>query len=391
MSQKIIKTGIIGFGLSGRVFHAPSLHTNPNFTLYKVVERHREDSKKIYPYLAVVKDWHELLTDPAIDLVVVATPNILHYPMVKECIQAGKHVVVEKPFTVSTAQADELIKLAESCDRKIFVYHNRRWDGDFLTVKKVLKSNILGNLTTYEAHFDRYRPDLIPGAWREEDQRGSGILYDLGSHLIHQALHLFGIPFKIRAIITSKRKGNKVDDCFDLIFTYQGLKLPAKSCGESPTAKENVDFIRSLTPPQATGNALAVQFKAILKADMLVKEEGPRFMIEGERGSFAKYGTDPQEEALKKGIMPDRNGWGKESPEIRGTIIYAYKGLNIEGKIETEAGRYQEFYNNVSAVLAKGHEMAVKPIEARNVIRMIELAFESSKTRSEITVSDMGQ
>jgi predicted dehydrogenase len=350
MSKKTIQTGIIGFGLSGRVFHAPFLHTHHGFEIRKIVERHKDDSKSIYPYVQVVDDYNELLKDPEIELIVVCTPNTLHFAMVQESLKAGKHVVVEKPFTPTSNDADELIKLAESMNRYIFVYQNRRWDGDFITISKVLKSGVLGNIEEYEAHFDRYKPEINPFAWRDFLEPGAGILYDLGSHLIDQALCLFGRPTSILADIQSQREGSEVDDYFRLQLKYKSLNV-------------------------------------FLTAGMLVEDPGPRYVIHGVLGSYVKFGIDPQEKALQEGQMPEGDDWGAENLENWGMITIDYQDLNIDGSIETEHGNYMGFYDNVYDVLRNDDTVAVKPEDARNVIRIIELAFESRRINKEIEVN----
>jgi len=349
MSTKAIQTGIIGFGLSGRVFHAPFLHTHDGFEIKKVVERNKDESKSIYPYVQVIEDYNELLNDQEIELIVVCTPNTLHFNMVQDILRAGKHVVIEKPFTPTSKEADELIKLAASVDRKIFVYQNRRWDGDFITIKKVLKSGVLGNIETYEAHFDRNKPEINPYAWRDFPEPGAGILYDLGSHLIDQALCLFGTPTSVEADIQSQRAESEVDDYFRLQLYYPEMIV-------------------------------------ILSAGMLVEETGPRFVIHGIMGSYIKFGIDPQEKALQAGEMPEGEDWGAEDPENWGMITIDYQDLNIDGSIETEPGHYMAFYENVYDVLRNEGTMLVKPEEARNVIRIIELAFESRRINQKIKV-----
>jgi scyllo-inositol 2-dehydrogenase (NADP+) len=347
--KKTIGTGIIGFGLSGKVFHAPFLHINQGFEIKKIVERHKKESQQIYPYAQVVDDYNNLLKDPEIELIVVCTPNTLHFPMVLDGLKAGKHVVVEKPFTPTSKEADELIKLADSVNRKIFVYQNRRWDGDFLTIKKVLKTGVLGNIQEYEAHFDRFKPEVNSLAWREFPVPGAGILFDLGSHLIDQALSLFGKPISVKADIQSQREGGEADDYFKLILKYSSLNV-------------------------------------ILSAGMLVEETGPRFVIHGVLGSFVKFGIDPQEAALNAGQMPEGEDWGSENPENWGMITIDYQDLNIDGSIGTEAGNYMGFYDNVYDVMRNKGGMAIKPEEARDVIRIIELAYESSRANKEIEI-----
>lgn len=347
--QNKIKTGVIGYGLSGKAFHAPYLDTHPGFEMIKVVERHKTESKEIYPYVEVVMDYKEVLADPEIELVVHCTPNTLHYPMVKESLEAGKHVIIEKPFTNSSKEADELISIAEKKQLKIFVYQNRRWDGDFLTIQKLLKSGDLGDVEYFEVHFDRYSPEFKNDAWREEKLPGSGVLYDLGPHLIDQALTLFGMPDMIEADVQAQRDNSKVDDFFRIKFSYSDKE-------------------------------------AVLTAGVLVKELGPRFIIHGSKGSFIKYGIDPQEEPLRNGKMPEGEDWGIESSDNWGLVTIGYDDEDFDGRIETEAGNYMGFYNNVFDVLRNSAEMAVKPYEARNVIRMIELAFDSAKLGKEVKI-----
>ena len=347
--KKIIQTAIVGYGLSGRYFHAPFLHVHPGFRVIKVLERKGETSKEFFPKAEVVRDLESIINDPKIHLVVIATPNDLHYPMVKSCLQKGKHVVIEKPFTLTSKEADELVSLADKKKLKIFVYHNRRWDGDFLTIQKLLKSGALGEINEFEAHFDRYRPKLTTRLWREEEKNGGGVLYDLGPHLIDQALQLFGKPDKLFAKIEAQRKSGKVDDYFRLVLAYGKMK-------------------------------------AILTAGMLVKDLGPRYIIHGIIGSFVKYGIDPQEGELRKGELPGSEMWGIEDPDKWGLVTIDYDDMNIHGSVETEHGNYMGFYSNVYDVITKKAVMAVKPSEARNVIRIIELARESNAKKNEIKV-----
>ena len=347
--KKVIQTAIVGYGLSGRYFHAPFLHVHPGFKVIKLFERKGEASKELFPKAEVVRDLESIINNSNIELVVIATPNDLHYPMAKSCLQKGKHVIIEKPFTLTSKEADELISIADKKKLKIFVYQNRRWDGDFLTIQKLLKSGALGEVNEFEAHFDRYRPKLTTRLWREEEKKGGGVLFDLGPHLIDQALQLFGIPDKLFAKIETQRKATKVDDYFRLVLSYGKMK-------------------------------------AILTAGMLVKDTGPRYIIHGTIGSFVKYGIDPQEEELRKGLMPDSETWGIEDPDKWGLVTIDYADMNVHGSVETEPGNYMEFYNNVYDVLTKKAPIAVKPVDARNVIRIIELARESSLKKNEIKV-----
>lgn len=340
--KKIINTALVGFGLSGKAFHAPFIQTHPGFKLCKVVERHRNDSAANYPDATIVRSFDDVIKDPLIELVVITAPNIYHFEMVQKCIEAGKQVIIEKPFTNTFKEAEALIKLADRKDTKLFVYQNRRLDGDFLTIQKIFKSGVLGDIQYYEAHFDRFAPERKHAAWRDEYLPGSGILFDLGPHLIDQALVLFGEPKTIQADIQSQREGSIVDDYFNITLSY----------------------------PNTT---------VVLTAGMLVQDLGPRYIIHGVKGSFIKYGIDPQEAELRKGEMPGGEGWGEETADKWGLVTIDYDDLNFDGRVETEPGNYMDFYNNVYNTLVNSDEQAVKPQEAAHVIRVIEMSFESSR------------
>lgn len=348
--DKQIQTAIIGFGLSGRLFHAPYIKCHPGFRLTKVVQRRESLLTEIDPEVLIIKDYKDLLKDDTLELVVIATPNILHFGMAKEFLQAGKHCVIEKPFTPTSAEADELIKLAGETGKKIFVYQNRRWDGDFKTLQQIVYNRYVGEILEFEAHFDRFSPGPRRSAWRNEPIPAGGLLYDLGSHLVDQALVLFGLPQAVFADIRWQRAESRVDDCFDIRLYYQKLRVT-------------------------------------LKASLQVKEPGPKFSLHGTKGSFIKYGNDPQEEMLRQGLMPDLEDWGKEDPEYWGILNAELHGQQFYGTIETEPGNYMGFYDNVNDVITKGAEQAVQPGEARNVIRIIELAFESYRNKSVVPLT----
>ncbi len=348
--ERKINTAIVGFGLSGRVFHAPFLSVHPGFELKWVVERKGNFSKELYPEVAVLRTFEELIASDGLDLVVLAVPNTEHFPMAKRLMETGKNVILEKPFTPTAAEADELMAVSRETGRKIFVYHNRRFDGDFKTVQKVVYHGYLGEILHYEAHFDRFAPGPRRSAWRDEPLPAGGVLYDLGSHLIDQALLLFGMPRSVFARISQLRPAGRVDDDFDLKLFYEKLTVT-------------------------------------LRASVYVKEQGPRYAIHGRKGSFIKYGTDPQEELLKQGYLPGGEGWGEEDPENWGLLHAELNGQDFRGQIRTEPGNYLEFYENVYDVLVSGAQMLVPPEEARNVIRIIELAFESAKEGKIIGVS----
>jgi scyllo-inositol 2-dehydrogenase (NADP+) len=336
-----IGVGLIGYGMAARVFHAPVIETVPRLNLRKVVERSGDESRRRYPSVEVARDADELLRDDRIALVVVTTPNASHFELARRSLLAGKHVVVEKPFTNTADEALELIELARRQGRFLTVHHNRRWDGDFLTVREILKAELLGRLVEYESHYDRFRNHPREGAWREEEGPGSGILYDLGSHLIDQALVLFGRPRAVTADVRRQREFAKADDYFELTLDYGGLKVT-------------------------------------LGAGMLVREPRPRFRLHGTEGSFVKHGMDPQEEALKRGLTPAAPGWGEEQPERWGALDARVGGLRVRGRVETLAGGYQSFYQNVADAIEGRAELAVKAEEALATVRVVEAALRSS-------------
>jgi predicted dehydrogenase len=303
-----------------------------------------------YPVTAVVPDGRGIIEDPEIDLVIVTSPNTEHFRWAREALIAGKHVVVEKPFTVNVAEADELIEIAQRQGKILTVYHNRRFTSDTKTVRKILESGILGEIVDYESHFDRYRPNPRPGgAWREDPLPGSGIFYDLGSHLIDQALWFFGMPLAVTADIDSQRPWAKADDHFDVRLHYPS-------------------------------------FTATLKSGMLCKIPGPTYLIHGRNGSFVKYGLDVQEATLDAGAVPQGKDWGREPESIWGNICFDCKEVKIEGKVESEQGDYRDYFINLRDAINGKTKIAVKPEEARNVIQIIQLALQSSREKRTISI-----
>lgn len=350
--ENIIRTGIIGFGLSGRVFHAPFVDVVDGFELSKISTGNPKNiriAKERYPNAQIVPDGENIVADPKIDLIIVTSPNTVHFHWAKEALLASKHVVVEKPFTVTFAEAEELVKLAKQKNKILSVYHNRRFTSDTKTVKKILESGILGEVVDYETHFDRFRPQPKPGAWREDPLPGSGIFYDLGSHLIDQSLHFFGMPQAVTAHIKTVRPWAKADDSFDVKLHY-------------PT------------------------HTATLKSATLAKIPGPTYQIHGTKGSFIKYGLDVQEENLDKGAIPNTPDWGSEPESIWGTLKAECNGIEINSVIKSEQGDYRDYFINLrDAIWGKG-DLAVTAEEGANVMRIIELAILSDKEKRTVEV-----
>jgi scyllo-inositol 2-dehydrogenase (NADP+) len=313
-----LKVALIGRGLGGTVFHAPLIRALPALELAIVAGRAEAGAEAVAE---------------GIDLVVISSPNRTHFPLAEAALRAGKHVVVDKPFTTSFDEADALIALAKERGRMLTVFHNRRWDGDFLTVRKVLPR--LSEVRLTEMHWDRFRPEIRSG-WKDEAEGGAGTLNDLGPHLIDQALLLFGMPEALSADVLAQREGAKVNDYFALTLHYGTMRV-------------------------------------VLGASTLVMDPRPRFAIHGTGGSFVKYGLDPQEAALKAGADPGRAG--RDVPGNDG-VLTTEAGAE---RVPTEPGRYLGFYEAVVAAIRDGAPPPVDPADARDGLRLIALARRASE------------
>jgi predicted dehydrogenase len=341
MTKQVINTALLSYGMSGEIFHAPLLTAHPGFKLSKILERSKGRARQRYPGTTIVRTLEEILGDETIELVVVNTPHETHYELTTKVLESGKHVIVEKPFVNNSEEGEQLIRVAKDRERVISVFQNRRWDGDFMTVRKLLKSGLVGSLVEFEAHYDRYRPQVDHSTWKERLGPGSGILYNLGAHMLDQALVLFGTPDLVTADVGIKRKGGTAADYYDIRLTY----------------KDHV---------------------AIVKSSYLVREPGPRYIVNGVEGSFIKFGLDPQEQALKDGGIPGTPSWGQEPVNFWGKINTQVNELHVEGRIETFPGNYLGFYDNIFGVLRNGEALEVTAEQALSVIRIIELAITSS-------------
>jgi predicted dehydrogenase len=342
-----INTALLSYGMSGEIFHAPLLETHQGFRLSKIVQRNSTRANVRYPHVKIVREVEEVFNDPAIELIVVNTPNDTHYPYAVRALEAGKHVIVEKPFSVTTAEADALISLGKKTGKMLTVFQNRRWDGDFITIRNILKDKLVGTIAEFELHYDRYRNYIEANTWKEEAAPGTGILYNLGSHMLDQVLVLFGMPKEVDARMGIQRPGGKVDDYYDVRLQYSG-------------------------------------FHAIVKSSYLVREPVPRYIIHGTGGSFIKFGIDPQEQALKEGKIPGSTSWGCDPREYWGKLNTSLGSLHVEGVVETVPGNYLAFYKNVYDVVREGKDLIVKPEESRDVIRLIEACAESNSLRKAI-------
>ena len=342
----IIRVGIAGFGMSGQIFQAPFLHADKRFQIKKVYERTTEKAKKEYPYVEIVRTYQELLTED-IDLIIISTPNMLHAQMAKEAMHAGKNVIVEKPVATTSMEAEELCLLAKEKGVLFSVYQNRRLDGDFLTLKNLIDSNSLGEVLDYEVHYDRYVRGKSSKEWKENGGPGIGILYDLGVHIIDQAVYLFGLPNEIYADFRKQRDETVGYDNFEVILYYKDKK-------------------------------------AIISASEVVAGSGPHYMVHGRDGSYLKYGMDVQENALIAGERPGKDGWGEESAECYGTLYRNVSNRIEETKIKTIAGNYGKYYDNIYDALTSGAELLVKPDETVMILKIIEAAARSNAEKRRV-------
>jgi predicted dehydrogenase len=341
-----IKTALLSYGMSGKVFHAPFLNFHPGFELLGSWERSKKLIHQDYPSVKSYATIEELLQDD-VDLVVVNTPVDTHYEYAKKVLLAGKHALVEKAFTTTVAQAQELAALAKEKGLKLSVFQNRRWDSDFKTVQKVISDNVLGEIVEAEFHFDRYNPILSPKQHKETANSGAGILKDLGPHLIDQALCLFGLPQSVFADIRITREHSLVDDYIDILLYYS-------------------------------------HFRVRLKAGFFVREAIPSFVVHGKKGSFLKARGDVQEDELKLGMKPNLDTWGTESSDKKGLLHTEINGEIVKEYIPTLQGNYYDFFDGVYNSITQD---AMEPVTAQDgvhVMQIIEAAIQSSAQKKGI-------
>jgi scyllo-inositol 2-dehydrogenase (NADP+) len=341
----MIEVGLIGFGLAGRHFHAPVIRAVPGLRLAAILQRNGDSAALAYPDAKIVRNLDDLLALDSVRLIVVAAPNQSHFPIAKRCLEAGRDVVVDKPFTTTGAEAVELLQLARKLGRTLSVYHDRRFDGDFQSLRKVLADGELGRIVRFEDTYDRFRPNPKPGAWREQPGPGSGIFFDLSPHLFDQAFMLLGKPTALTADIRTERRGMATDDAFDVLLHY----------------------------PQGT--------RALLRATMLCANPRPRMVVLGEKGSYLKRTFDPLENSLRNGHIPGGESWVLETEENWGEVTLVENDRTTTRRIPS-FGDWREFYANVrDAILGKA-TLLVKPQEILDVMVAMELALESSEERA---------
>lgn len=340
----MIDVGLIGFGLAGRCFHAPVIRAVAGLRLAAIAQRTGDSAAKAFPEAQVVRSVDEVLAIESIRLIVIATPNQTHFPLAKQCLEAGRDVVVDKPFVITVAEAVELLRLAKKLGRILTVYHNRRFDADFQALRKVASGGELGRLVRFESTYDRYRPASKAGAWREKPGPGSGVLFDLAPHLMDQALVLLGEPEAVSADVRIEREGFAADDAFDVMLYY----------------------------PRGS--------RALLRATMLAFTPRPRFVALGTKGTFLKKDFDPLENALRNGEVPAGDSWVLEREEDWAELIQSEDGQSRRTKLAPK-GDWRDFYANVRDAILGKEPLLVTPRQALDVMLALELALESSAQR----------
>lgn len=338
----MIEVGLAGFGLAGRAFHAPVITRVPGLHLAAIVQRSGEQAAQAYPGTRIVRGFDELLAIPEIRLIVIATPNHTHYDFARRALLAGRDVLVDKPFATSVAEAVELVQLAKDAGRVITVYQNRRYDGDFAAIRDIVAAGTLGRMVNFETHYDRFRPNIKAGVWREQIGAGNGIWFDIGPHLVDHAMVLFGEPESVTADIRMMRDGAVADDCFDVILHY-----PDK-------------------------------LRATLSSSILAAATRPRFVLQASHGTLVKQSFDPQEIRLRAGTVAAEGSWGAE-PEENWAVLTTPDGEGFKARrIPGAPCDYRNFYANLRDALLGREEIAVGPQAALNVMQVLELARESS-------------
>ena len=340
----MIKVGIIGFGYSAKTFHIPLINASQSFELTAISSSQKNLLATEYPQFLVFDTAQDLIAGADINLVVITAPNEAHYPIAKQCLESGLNVIVEKPMVTTSIEAQELIDIARERSLLLSVFHNRRWDGDFLTLQKIVHKTVVGDVRLFESRFDRFRP-TVRQRWREQPGPGSGIWFDLGSHLVDQTIRLFGLPKALTARCLPMRDDSKTTDYFHVLLHYKNLEVILH--GSSFSAAPNI-----------------------------------RFRLEGSKGSFVKYGLDPQEQQLKNGASPNDSCYGLEAEQDFGCFYSEYSSELIK----TEPGCYQQYYAEVSNAIESGADNPVSPEDAVNVLKILELAEKSSAKGTTLSV-----
>lgn len=344
--MQLVKAGLCAFGMSGKVFHAPFLKDHPGFFISAVVERSKEESKEKYPEATIYRSVEEMLQNVDVELVIINTPVQTHYEYARKALEAGKNIIVEKPFTVNVEEAEELVKLAEEKGLFLSVYQNRRFDRDFQQVQKILSEGKLGNIKEAEIRFDRFRTTPSGKQHKENpDQTGSGSLHDLGAHLVDQAVQCFGYPEKLFADVFSMKGSEFANDYFEIVLFYK--------------------------------NDLRVR----LKSSVFTKEDHYAYKIHGDRGSFLQERTDNQETELVAGAIPVYGKeWMQPLKEADGILNYLNENSETERIFtSSEAGNYMDYYQQIYEHIVFGYPLPSPGKEVIQNMKIIDASLESAK------------
>jgi scyllo-inositol 2-dehydrogenase (NADP+) len=350
----MIRVGVVGFGLGGRVFHAPLVSSVEGLELAAVVERTGTKAAHRYPDIAIYRSLAELLADKSIQLAVITTPSGNHFEAATKALEAGKHVVVDKPTAVTAAQVAELMRLAAERGLLLVPFHNRRWDSDFRTIQKVLLEKPLGRLVSFESYFDRWRPANSPKQWKEDAEQGGGLLLDIGTHLVDQALVLFGKPEAVSAEVTRERDGAGANDSFTARLRYDGLLVT-------------------------------------LGSNCLASPGRPRYLLRGTKGNYWKWGLDPQEPALSQLTRIPDGPWGQEATTSWGTMNVDVDGGMVIRPVTSTPGDYRIYYAGVRDAILRNAPAPVAAVDAWRTARILEWAAQSSAQRREIACEWSGE
>lgn len=351
-----LRVALIGYGLAGSVFHAPLIAATAGLSVSAIVTSspaRQQQARQDFPAAEILPDAATLwLQASRYDLAVIATPNRTHVPLGMAALHAGLPVVIDKPLAASVADAEQLLILSQQTGKLLTVFQNRRWDNDFLTVRQLLADGLLGRVTRFESRFDRYRAEPRAGAWRESAavEEAGGLLFDLGSHLIDQAVQLFGPPQQVYAEMEQQRPGAQVDD-----DTFVAL-------------------------------AFEHGVHAHLWMSVVARRAGPRFRVSGLRGTYEKWGLDPQEEALRVGRRPGEPAWGQEPREQWGRLSTDVGGIHFDGTVETLHGSYERYYALLREALVTGGAAPVDSLDALQTLQIIEAAQQSARQKSTVNI-----
>jgi predicted dehydrogenase len=345
LTDQPIRCAIVGYGLAGKTFHAPLIAATPGLELCAVASSRPDAVRSDWPKVETVAHFESLLADPRVDLIVIATPDELHATQAKEALKAGKHVVVDKPFAVTLAEAQAIAAEAAHSTKICTVFQNRRWDADFLTLQALIAAGELGEIVQFESHYDRYRPTLVD-RWKEKP--GAGVWQDLGPHLVDQALQLFGLPLAVFADLAGQKDGAPVADYAHVLLRYPRLRV-------------------------------------ILHASQIAHDPSLRYVVHGTNGSFVKHGLDVQEAQSKAGLIPGTLDWGVDP--LPGTLTRRSDDGETRRLVDGQRGDYPQFYSRLRDALTNGSPPPVTIDQALQVMQVIDAGHRSSASRREIELA----